>query len=151
MRRWEAPWVDTTKFTNMNKADKLILRIINEVLDEYIFEAEAEAEANPFAAADAGGGDKEADAGADAGAAAGGEEEKDKEKKDAPAEDALSFKFDISAAKKYNTVNFRNDTAVAKKITKNGILATVKPDDVDVLIGFDDITEQAKSFFKNKQ
>lgn len=134
----------------MNKADRLVLKLINEVLDEYIFEAEEEG--NPFAAAaDAGGGDKGADAGADAAAAAGGEEEeKDKEKKEAPAEDALSFKFDVSAAKKYNTANFRNDTAVAKKITKNGILATVKPDDVDVLIGFDDITEQAKSFFKNK-
>ncbi len=138
----------------MNKADKLVLKLINEVLDEYIFEAEEEG--NPFAAAaDAGGGDKGADAGAEAGADAaaadgGGEEEKDKEKKEAPAEDALSFKFDVSAAKKYNTSNFRNDTAVAKKITKNGILATVKPDDVDVLIGFDDITEQAKSFFKNK-
>jgi len=133
----------------MNRAHKLTLKLINEVLDEYIFEAEEEG--NPFAAANAGGGDKEAEADPKAGADAGGEEEKDKEKKAAPAEDALSFKFDISAAKKYNTANFRNNTAVAKKITKNGILATVKPDDVDILIGFDDITEQAKSFFKKSE
>ena len=130
----------------MNKADKLVLKLINEVLDEYIFEAEKEG--NPFAApaADAGGGDEEAGADAE-----GGEEEKDKEKKAAPAEDALSFKFDVSAAKKYNTANFRNDTAVAKKITKNGILATVQPDGTDILVGFDDITEVAKDFFKNKK
>jgi hypothetical protein len=131
----------------MNKADRLVLKLINEVLNEYIFEAEEEG--NPFAAAGGAGGGDKADAGADADA--GAEEEKDKEKKAAPAEDVLSFKFDISAAKKYNTANFRNDTAVAKKITKNGILATVKPDDVDILIGFDDITEAAKDFFKTKK
>ena len=134
----------------MNKADRLVLKLINEVLDEYIFEAEEEG--NPFAAAADAGGDKAADAAGAAGgdaAAEEGEEEKDKEKK--PAEqDGLTFNFDVSAVKKYNNSGFRGDTAVAKKITKNGIMATVTPDEVDVLVGFDDITEQAKAFFKNK-
>ena len=140
----------------MSRKDKLISELISKVLDEYIFEAEEPKEAgggNPFAA---GGGDAGADAGGAAAGgaegeeaeAAGGEEEKEKDKK--PAEEkGLSFNFDVSAVKKYNTANFRNSKATAKKITKNGILATVEPDGVDVLIGFDDITENIKKFFKS--
>ena len=71
-----------------------------------------------------------------------------KEKKE---DDGLSFNFDVSGVKKYNTNSFRNSTAVAKKITKNGILATVQPDGVDILVGFDDITETANAFFKVKK
>lgn len=142
----------------MIRKDKLISELITKVLDEYIFEAEEPKEAgggNPFAAAgaDAGGGDAaaggaegEAEAGAE-----GGEEEKKDDTKAAEQEKGLTFDFDVSSAKKYNTANFRNSTAVAKKITKNGILATVQPDGVDILVGFDDITESAKDFFKNKK
>ena len=139
----------------MKKADKLISELISKVLEEYIFEADEKAgdEGNPFAAAEAGGdaaGGEEApaaDAAADAG---GGDKEEGGDKKPA-APAGLEFKFDVSAAKKYNTTSFRSDSAVAKKITKNGILATVQPDGTDILIGFDDITEIANNFFKNKK
>lgn len=138
----------------MSKADRLISELISKVLEEYIFEADEKAAdaggGNPFAKAGAEGGDAAAGAEeAPAADAEGGEEEGDKKK---PAEDAgLTFKFDVSGVKKYNTASFRSDTAVAKKITKNGILATVQPDGTDILVGFDDITEVAKDFFKNKK
>ena len=134
----------------MKRSEKLINKLIAEVLNEYVI-----LEANPFAAA----AEKEAgaeEAGADAGgeeapAAGGGEEKKEDDKKKAEPEKGLTFNFDVSAAKKYNTAGFRNSTATAKKITKNGILATVQPDGVDILVGFDDITENIKQFFnKNK-
>lgn len=139
----------------MNLHEKLINKLIAQVLEEYvILEAEGdEAEGNPFAAAaDAGEGGDAAAAAADAGGE-GGEDKKEEEgdKKAKEQEQGLTFDFDVSAVKKYNTAHFRNSTATAKKITKNGILATVQPDGVDVLVGFDDITENAKSFFKNKK
>ena len=149
----------------MNRNQKLVNKLISEVLKEYVFlEAEGDEAGggNPFAAAAdaekgggdaaaaAGGGEAEAEAGAEAGAE-GGEEEKKDDTKAAEQEKGLTFDFDVSSAKKYNTANFRNSTAVAKKITKNGILATVQPDGVDILVGFDDITEQAVSFFKKKK
>lgn len=122
------------------------LKLLAEILSEYdLFEKEGEegggeVEANPFAAPDD---EKKADdAGADAG---GGDEKKDEEGKDkqtkAPAEDALAFNFDRSAVKKYNDKAFAGNIAVPKKITKDGIIATVKPDNTDILVGFDDITE----------
>jgi len=128
----------------------LITKLISEVLDEYIFEAEEEAPTNPFASPDAGGGDA---AGGDAAAEEGGDakDEKDSEKKEGGEESALTFNFDIDGVKKYNKAHFINSKAVAKKITKDGIIATVEPDGVNILVGFDDITESAKKFFKVKK
>ena len=139
----------------MKKADKLISELISKILEDYIFEAEEKAAddkggGNPFAAAGAEGGDAAGGEEAPADDAAADDKEEGGDKKPA-APAGLEFKFDVSAAKKYNTASFRSDSAVAKKITKNGILATVQPDGVDVLIGFDDITESAKDFFKNKK
>jgi len=140
----------------MTKHSKLVSELISSVLSEYIFEEE-----NPFAAA----ADKEAagdkasaeEAPAEEAPDAEKEEAPDAEKEEAPKkkeggdEDALAFNFDITGVKKYNTAQFLNSRAVAKKITKDGILATVQPDGVDILVGFDDITESAKKFFKSKK
>ena len=143
----------------MKRSEKIVNKLIAEILKEYVILEKEEAPANPFAAAgadaggggDAGGGEEAA---ADAGAEDAGGDEKDKEEEDKKAkeqEQGLTFKFDVSGAKKYNTAHFRNSTAVAKKITKNGILATVQPDGVDILIGFDDITENVNRFFRKKK
>lgn len=144
----------------MKRSEKLINKLIAEVLNEYVIlekEGEEAAPANPFAAAasasdaaEEGGGEEAAgeEAGGEA-TAAGGDEKKDDKKKAEP-EKGLTFNFDVSAVKKYNTAGFRNSSATAKKITKNGILATVQPDGVDILVGFDDITESVRQFFKTK-
>ena len=127
----------------------LINKLISEILSEYIFEAEEEAPTNPFASPDAAGGE----AAAEEPAAEGGdkEDEKDSEKKEGGETDALTFNFDTSGVKKYNKAHFMNSKAVAKKITKDGIIATVEPDGVTILVGFDDITESARKFFKVKK
>jgi hypothetical protein len=140
----------------MKRNENPINKLISEILKEYIIlEAEGDEagggdEGNPFAAAADAGGE-----GGDAAAAAGGagEEKKDEEgdKKPKEQQDALTFSFDVSGVKKYNTAHFRNSQAVAKKITKNGILATVQPDGVDILVGFDDITESVNQFFKQRK
>lgn len=132
----------------MTKHSKLVSELISSVLSEYIFEEE-----NPFAAA----ADKEAEGGdaaaEEAPAADGGDAKKDEapKKKEGGDEKGLTFNFDVVGVKKYNKAHFLNSTAVANKITKDGILATVQPDGVDILVGFDDITESAKKFFKKKK
>jgi len=129
---------------------RLINKLISEVLSEYVFEAENEDSANPFAAA---GDDAAAEEGGaeEGGDAKDAKDEKDSEKKEGGEADALTFNFDIAGVKKYNKAHFLNSKAVAKKITKDGIIATVQPDGVDILVGFDDITESAKKFFKVKR
>jgi len=135
----------------MAKYSKLVSELISSVLSEYVFEAD-----NPFAAA----ADKEAkgdDAAAeeapadDSADAADAKDDKAPKKKEGGDEEGLAFNFDIDGVKKYNTAQFINSRAVANKITKDGILATVQPDGVDILVGFDDITESAKNFFKVKK
>ena len=122
----------------MKKSSILISKLVSKVLQEYIFEGE-----NPFAGAaketEAPTTDTKADAAP----------ESDKKEKSEPKSDStgLSFNFNKSAVKKYNTAGFVNNTATAKKITKKGIVATVQPDGVDILVGFDDITEAAHNFF----
>jgi hypothetical protein len=132
----------------MTKHSKLVSELISSVLSEYIFEEE-----NPFAAAadKEAAGDKASAEEAPADADADAEKEEAPKKKEGGDEDALAFNFDITGVKKYNTAQFLNGRAVAKKITKDGILATVQPDGVDILVGFDDITESAKKFFKSKK
>jgi ribosomal protein L12E/L44/L45/RPP1/RPP2 len=138
---------------NIANKNKLVSELISKVLREYIFEGEDSG--NPFAAA-ADSGKEEPTADEPAAEEPAADEEKapaedDKKPKEKKEDDGLSFNFDVSGVKKYNTNSFRNSTAVAKKITKNGILATVQPDGVDILVGFDDITEIANAFFKVKK
>jgi hypothetical protein len=145
------------------KYDKKYLReYISKIVKQYLAEAEEEepaadaggeegggAEENPFAAA---GGDEEG------GEEAGGEDKKGGEEKGEEGgkggvakPNELEFGFNVSAVKKYNKGMFISNRAVPKKITKQGIVATVQPDGVDILIGFDDITEITNRFFKNKK
>jgi hypothetical protein len=79
-----------------------------------------------------------------------GEEGGDKEAKPAPQETGPEINFNISAVKKYNDALFRSNTGIVKKISKDGMEVKVMPDDVDIFVTFDDITESVKKFFKNK-
>jgi len=104
-------------------------------------EAPAEEEENPFAAGDEGG-----DEGGDA---KGGDEKGGEKKPEQPT--GIPLQFDISKVKQYNKSNFLSDKGVVKSIDKRGIVVTTQPDNVDVLVNFDDITENVKTFFKKKK
>ena len=125
---------------------------------QYLKEAEEEEkdapaeEEDPFAAAagDEGGDEAPAD---DAPADDAEKEEGGDDEKKAPAEKpaGIPIKFNVSKVKKYNTANFLSDTGVVKSISKDGIVVTTQPDQVDVLVNFDDISESVKRFFKPKK
>ena len=131
------------------KLNKKSLReITSKILKSYIFEAEEKAEENPFAAADSGeGDDKEEEAPADDAKA------DDKEEAPAKAEEpkGIPVTFNVGKVKKYNNANFVSNTGVLKSIDKRGIIVTTQPDGVDVLVNFDDISENVKRFFKSKK
>ena len=128
------------------KLNKKSLReITSKILKSYIFEAEEKAEENPFDAAEEEGEEEEAPAD-DA-------KEDDKEKAPAKAEEpkGIQVSFNASRVKKYNNANFVSDAGVVKSIDKRGIIVTTQPDGVDVLVNFDDISENVKKFFKSKK
>ena len=133
------------------KLNKKSLReITSKILKSYIFEAEEKADANPFAAAEEGGEEEEApadDAPADDAKA------DDKEEAPAKAEEpkGIPVTFNVGKVKKYNNANFVSNTGVLKSIDKRGIIVTTQPDGVDVLVNFDDISENVKRFFKSKK
>lgn len=119
---------------------KQLQELVRKIAKSYIIEAEEEAD--PFAAAEEGG--------PDAAGKAGEEDAKDAKdaKPEAPA--GVPVKFNISGVKKYNDVPFTSDSGVVKSISKDGVVVTVKPDEADVLVNFNDISESVKSFFKQK-
>jgi uncharacterized membrane-anchored protein len=120
------------------KLNKQVEELIERVVKSYILEAEEEAD--PFAAA--------AEGGPEAAEKAG---EEDTEKKAEPEKPAgVPVKFNVSAVKKYNNANFVSDSGVVKSIDKKGVVVTTQPDGVDVLVNFDDISENVKKFFKKK-
>lgn len=129
------------KNTDWNRINKSFKKFLTEAKKE---EAPAEEEGgNPFAAAAEGEGEEEAPAEEEEPAA-----DKKQTKPEEPA--GIPLKFDISKVKQYNTADFLSDQGVVKSIDKKGIIVTTKPDDVDVLVNFSDISERVKKFFKNK-
>lgn len=100
---------------------------------------------NPFAGSDAGGEEAEAEE-APAGDAGGEEEEEGGA--DGAKPDDLTINFNLPKVKRYNKGDFTGNVGVVKKITKDGLVVTTQPDNVDIVVNFDDITESAKKFFK---
>jgi hypothetical protein len=96
---------------------------------------------NPFAAADSGGEEEggEEDAKDTAKGEKEGEEEADT-KAAKPQEPKHPIEFNISKVKKYNKANFLSNQGELKSISKQGVIVTVLPDNVDVFVNFDDIT-----------
>jgi hypothetical protein len=137
---------------------KISKRYIRDMIRVALREAEEEkaddaaadegGEDNPFAAGDDEGGEEEA--GADAGGEEGGEEE-EKEGGEGPKPEDLTINFNLSKVKRYNKEKFTGTGGVVKKITKDGLVVTTQPDNVDIVVNFDDITESARKFFKNKR
>lgn len=134
---------------------RVALREAEEKADAGGEEEKGGKEENPFAGSEdsageeSGGGDQggeEADA---AGAEEGGEEET----KDAAAPDPkdLTINFNLSRVKRYNDPGFTSNTGIVKKVTKDGLVVTTQPEGMDILVNFDDITEVAKKFFKNRK
>ena len=131
----------STKKINWNRISKSFKQYLKEAEEEA--PAEEEKEANPFAAA--------AD---DKGEEAPADDAEEKEGETAPAAEkpaGIPIKFDLTKVKKYNTAEFLSDTGVVKSIDKKGIIVTTQPDQVDVLVNFDDISESVKRFFKSKK
>lgn len=131
----------------MKLSKKQIREFISKTIKSYLSEAEeepakeegGEEEANPFAAADEKGGEE------------GGEEEEPAKDEKKPTEEkpaGIPVKFNVSAVKRYNDRSFVSDTGTVKSISKNGIVVTTQPDQVDVLVNFDDISESVNNFFK---
>ena len=144
----------------MKSTNKINWNRISKSFKQYLKEAEeapAEEEGgdNPFAAAPAEGGDEApaADA-APATDAAPADDAAGKEGEAAPAAPkpaGIPIKFDINKVKRYNTGKFLSDAGIVKSIDKKGIVVTTQPDQVDILVSFDDISENVKRFFKTKK
>ena len=138
----------STKKVNWNRISKSFKQYLKEAEEEAPAE---EGGANPFAAAPAEGGDAApaadaaaappADAAAPSGSAA----------PSATTPAGIPIKFDIDKVKRYNTGKFLSDAGVVKSIDKKGIVVTTQPDQVDILVSFDDISENVKRFFKSKK
>lgn len=144
-----------------NKAT--VLKLLAEILSEYIiYEKEGEEEApaeeepageegggeeapaNPFAAAAAAAGGEEegGEEGGEEGEAAAGEEKDDKGgKKGGKGGSALSIEFDRSAVKRYNDTQFRVPAGEVKSITKDGLEVAVDGGGT-VHVNFQDITNE---------
>lgn len=138
----------------MKSTNKINWNRISKSFKQYLKEAEEEAPAeeegggNPFAAAD----DKGEEAPAADAAPADDAKEKEGEAAPAVAKPAgIPIKFDINKVKRYNTAKFLSDAGIVKSIDKKGIVVTTQPDQVDILVSFDDISESVKKFFKNKK
>ena len=99
---------------------------------------------NPFAAAggDDAGGEEEGgeDTGADAEAEGGEEEEENGAAKPAPQKDVPTIEFEFSAVKRYNPdKQFLGSEGQVMKVTKRGMIVNVLPDNVQIMVNFDDI------------
>jgi len=99
---------------------------------------------NPFAAAggDDAGGEEEGgeEAGADAEAEDGEEEEEGGAAKPAPQKDVPTIEFEFSAVKRYNPdKQFLGSEGQVMKVTKRGMIVNVLPDNVQIMVNFDDI------------
>lgn len=114
-------------------------------------EAPAEEE-NPFAAAPAKGGDEAPAADPAAPATTPPADPATPPAAAPPTTPAgVPIKFNIDKVKRYNSGKFLSDAGTVKSITKKGIIVTTQPDGVDILVNFDDISENVKRFFKSKK
>jgi len=149
MKKWVIPYLATMKLNR-----KSLKELVTKLVKSYVL-VEAE-EANPFAA-------KEEEPAADAAAAApattppaaGATPPAPAAAPAAPAtppKSDLDISFNAASAKKYNpNAKFLSSKGVVKSVSKKGVIVTTKPDDVDVLVNFNDISENVKRFFKSKK
>ncbi len=67
----------------------------------------------------------------------------------APTE-PVTVKFSQTAVRRYNNVPLEGNVATVTKVTKDGIVAA-DADGTEIMVGFDDITESVKKFFKSNK
>lgn len=139
------------KKDNLNELRDLIRSYVVKALQEA---EEDEAPKDDAPADDAGGeegggenplatGGDDAAAGEEDAGAEGGEEGGEKEEggaKGAPKQDVPTIEFDFSAVKRYNpNTQFLGSEGQVLKVTKRGLIVNVLPDNVQVVVNFDDI------------
>jgi hypothetical protein len=134
----------------------LIRVALREAEEEKAADEGGEEGANPFAGSEEGGGEE--GGGEEGGGEEGGGEDPAAEKEgdkegggEGPKPEDLTINFNISKVKRYNNGKFAGNTGVVKKVTKDGLVVTTQPDNVDIVVNFEDITESAKKFFKNRR
>lgn len=135
--------LDGAKKRAAQRESKIKLKAL---LEEEGEEDTSDDDANPFAD---GGGEDTSDApdedadGEDApDEDADGEDADDEgaEKAGTPDIDDITISFNISRVKRYNKdKSFSGSEGVVQKITKDGMLLKVMPDDVDIFVNFEDI------------
>lgn len=147
MKKWAIPYLATMKLNR-----KSLKELVTKLVKSYVL-VEAE-EVNPFAAKEEKPAEEEKPA-AEEPAAAGATPPAPAAAPAAPAtppKSDLDISFNAASAKKYNpNAKFLSSKGVVKSVSKKGVIVTTKPDDVDVLVNFNDISENVKRFFKNKK
>lgn len=53
----------------------------------------------------------------------------------------LTVSFNASRVRRYNKAEFTSNTGTVKKITKAGLIVTAQPDQVDLVVNFDDLID----------
>ena len=148
MKKWVIPYLATMKLNR-----KSLKELVTKLVKSYVL-VEAE-EANPFAAAGEEKPAEEEKPAAEEPAAAGATPPAPAAAPAAPAtppKSDLDISFNAASAKKYNpNAKFLSSKGVVKSVSKKGVIVTTKPDDVDVLVNFNDISENVKRFFKSKK
>lgn len=148
MKKWVIPYLATMKLNR-----KSLKELVTKLVKSYVL-VEAE-EANPFAAKEEKPAEEEKPAAEEEPAAAGATPPAPAATPGAPAtppKSDLDISFNAASAKKYNpNAKFLSSKGVVKSVSKKGVIVTTKPDDVDVLVNFNDISENVKRFFKTKK
>jgi hypothetical protein len=135
----------------MKLSKLLVEQLVRRALKSYVFEAEEKEEAPKDDASDDTAKDTEEENPFAGSEDSGGDEAEKDDAKGEPAKPAgIPLKFNMSAVKKYNDAEFLSDTGVVKSIDKRGIIVTTQPDQVDILVNFNDISENVKKFFKKR-
>jgi len=149
MKKWVIPYLATMKLNR-----KSLKELVTKLVKSYVL-VEAE-EANPFAAKEEEPAAKEEKPAAEEEPAAAGATPPAPAAAPAapatPPKSDLDISFNAASAKKYNpNAKFLSSKGVVKSVSKKGVIVTTKPDDVDVLVNFNDISENVKRFFKTKK
>jgi len=122
---------------------------ITSLTKKYLKEAEEES-GNPFAAPEdtKDTKDDEAPPPAEDGEEEPKGEDEDSEKGTSGDQKDIPITFNTSNVKKYNDAKFLGNSGVVKSINKKGLVVTTQPDEIDIFVNFNDITEQVNKFFK---
>lgn len=75
------------------------------------------------------------------GASGDGEDQAEPQGPPPPNPVDLTISFNASRVRKYNKVEFTSDTGIVKKVTKDGLVVNIQPDQVEVFVNFGDLVD----------